>query len=105
MIQILFTILMISLWCLGFRTLMKPNMILERVRNWGLKTQNRGGVYYYIMKMTLTCVTCLASFHGLMVNLILCSVLQWKFDVLIFVVTVIPAAFINDAVWHRLNKV
>ena len=85
--------LVISAWCLGFRTVTDEGMVLhflrEKAQIWNDKP---------IMKPLILCVTCTASIHGLVIHY-----LMWGFS-FEMIITIIFSAYLNSLGWLTLEK-
>jgi hypothetical protein len=95
-------LLHIVLVCLGIRTITDKYMLFEFVRVWALKIESKGRKYKYITKPTITCITCMASFWGLVV----CYFYQKVYfipvtDAYIYesIISIIGASFVQTLLW------
>lgn len=87
--------LVISLWCLGFRTITDEGQILYFIRK---PFEEVEGWKYYILKPIILCVTCTASFHGI----IICCLFEW-FE-WYNIISIVGASFINSLGWLKLQR-
>jgi len=91
--EILIHSLVISAWCLGFRTIIDEGQAFHFLYKWAKKYESKP-----IMKPLILCVTCTASIHGLIIHS-----LMWGFS-FEMIITIIFSAYLNSLGWLTLEK-
>ena len=92
--DILIHSLVISGWCLGFRTITDDGMVLYPIREYAEKQER----FKFLLKPLILCVTCTASIHGLIIHS-----LMWGFS-FEMIITIIFSAYLNSLGWLTLEK-
>lgn len=88
---ILLNTLIITLWCCGIFKITEEGQVLGFITEWA-KTLN--GWRRYLLKPVILCITCMASFHGIIISLLLGA------SPITAITSIVCAAFLNTLVWN-----
>lgn len=90
--ELIIFILVTVIWCLGWYVITRENMILAFVDEYF------DGKYFG--KAIVNCITCLASFHGTLVFIVLCYFGELSFNIITWIIGIVSASFIQTLLWQ-----